>query len=165
MTVDPNQIPRVLGAIEIVLSVKDIPTMQSFYEQVLGFQTHSSASFESESPDPDGVPTIVFMTIAEVDSPLGRNNHPQMLVLIDHQRHIHARRRLIGHDVSRSTLNHLAFEIRVENYDAHREHLHSRGLEPTETVFENMNARALFFKDPEGNTLELICHDPEIIQG
>ena len=156
--------PPVLGAIEIVLSVKDIPSMQAFYDQTLGFRTHSSASLETESHDPDGDPTIVFMTVAEVDSPLGRNNHPQMLVLIDYRRHIHARRRLVGHDVSRSTLNHLAFEIRVENYEAHKAHLQCNGLDPMETVFEHMNARALFFKDPEGNTLELICHDPEIIQ-
>ena len=161
----PEVPPPVLGAIEIVLSVKDIPSMQSFYEQTLGFRTHSSASLETETRDPDGDPTIVFMTVAEVDSPLGRNNHPQMLVLIDHRRHIHARRRLVGHDVSRSTLNHLAFEIPLDSYDAHKEHLQGRGLNPMETVFENMNARALFFKDPEGNTLELICHDPEIVPG
>ena len=27
--------------------------------------------------------------------------------------------------------------------------------------FLAMSARALFFQDPEGNTLELMCHDPD----
>ena len=152
--------PPVLGAIEVVLSVKSIPTMENFYREALGFHTHSSASLESEIHDPQGKPTIVFMTVVEVDSPLGRNGHPQMLVLIDHERHIHARKRLIGHDVSRSTLNHLAFEISAENYPAHKAYLEAQGLKPVETFFESMQAKALFFNDPEGNTLELICHVP-----
>ncbi len=25
--------------------------------------------------------------------------------------------------------------------------------------FSNLNAKSIFFKDPEGNTLELICHE------
>jgi len=28
-----------------------------------------------------------------------------------------------------------------------------------QTEFPALKARAIFFKDPEGNTLELICHD------
>ena len=154
--------PPVLGAIEVVLSVKNIPVMDEFYTEVLGFQRHSAASMETETVDPTGDPTIVFLTIANIDSPLGRNRHPQMLVLIDYQRHVFAKGRLTGHDVSRSTLNHLAFEIRREAYAEHKTHLESHGIQPTETIFENMQARALFFKDPEGNTLELICHDPDI---
>ena len=136
--------------------------MQAFYERVLGFATHSHASLESDTHDPAGEPTILFMNICEVNSRLGRNNHPQMLVLIDYQRHASARQRFVGHDVSRSTLNHLAFEINLDKYDAHKRHLESCGLEVTETTFDSMNARALFFTDPEGNTLELICHDPDV---
>ena len=49
---------------EIVLNVNDIAQASAFYETVLGVQLHSQ--FPAEDP------TIVFLTLAEVDSPLGR---------------------------------------------------------------------------------------------
>lgn len=132
--------------------------MREFYTQVLGFHLHSELSMESAEPDPDGVPTISFLTIADTGTPLGNGGHPQMLVLIDHARHWFAKSRFIGHDVKRSTLNHLAFEIPPETREAHLNRLHLLGVETTLAEFPNMNAKAIFFSDPEGNTLELISH-------
>lgn len=151
--------PAITNVAEVVLSVRDIPTMRDFYTSVLGFPLLAEACHETgPEPDPDGEPTITFLTIAETDSPLGLHGHPQLLVLIDHQRHVFARARLAGHDVTRSTLNHLAFEIPTDGYEPWQRKLSSLGLEPQTSEFPNMNARALFIKDPEGNTLELICH-------
>lgn len=149
-------IPPVLGVAEIVLSVADLPAMRDFYSQVLGFSVHSEASMEGEHHDPSGASTIAFLTIRQLDTPLGRL-HPQMLVLIDYRRHVFAKKRLIGHDVQRTTLNHLAFEIPPDSYSDHFERLDRLSLNPTEAQFPAMNAKAMFFEDPEGNTLELIC--------
>ena len=144
---------------EIVLSVKSIPEMRKFYTEVLGFPLHSQSCHEdADGVNPDGEPTICFLTIGEVDTPLGRNGHPQLLALIDYRRHIHARKRFLGHDVSRSTLNHLAFEIQPSSFDAHWKRFAALGIETTYSEFPNMNARAMFFRDPEGNTLEFISH-------
>lgn len=151
-----SECPPISGVAEIVLSVADLPRMRDFYVNVLGFPVHSEASLESEQHDSDGDATITFLTIRELDSPLGRL-HPQMLVLIDYKRHIHARKRLIGHDVQRTTLNHLAFEIPFNSYSAHFQRLKDLGLNPVEAEFSAVNATAIFFKDPEGNALELIC--------
>lgn len=156
MTIPPT--PPITGVSEIVLSVADLPTMRDFYVQVMGFQSHSEASLESAKADPAGAPTIIFLTIREVDTPLGRGGHPQMLVLIDHRRHVHARARLDGHDVRRSTLNHLAFEVPAESFDAHAARLGALDIDVTFSEFPSLNARAMFFRDPEANVLELICH-------
>ena len=151
--------PPITNVAEVVLSVRDIPTMRKFYTSVLGFPLFAEACHENgPEPEPDGEPTISFLTIAETESPLGRHGHPQLLVLIDHKRHVFARSRLVGHDVSRSTLNHLAFEIPPDGYEAWQRKLVDLGLDPRTSEFPAMNARALFIKDPEGNTLELICH-------
>ncbi len=158
-----NPIPPITGAAEIVLSVRDLPGMRDFYQSVLGFPILSESCHETDGEaDPRGEPTITFLTIRPLDTPLGRNGHPQLLVLIDYQRHFSARSRLIGHDVRRSTLNHLAFEIPLASYGAHFERLTNLGMSLTESVFGHMRARAMFFQDPEGNVLEFICHDPEI---
>jgi len=81
-----------------------------------------------------------------------------LLALIDFQRHIFAKGSFDGHEPSRSTLNHLAFEIPPESYEAHKERLEAFGLRPRPVAFPAMTARALFFNDPEQNLLELICH-------
>jgi len=153
-------IPPITGVAEIVLSVRDLPLMRQFYMDVLGFSLHSQSCHEhGPEADPAGVPTIVFLVIQPADTPLGRHGHPVLLALIDYQRHVFARPRFDGQDVRRSTLNHLAFEIPPESYAAHQQRLADLGLKPDPSTFPAMSARALFFKDPEGNQLELICHD------
>jgi catechol 2,3-dioxygenase-like lactoylglutathione lyase family enzyme len=151
----------IIGIAEIVLNVRDLPRMRDFYQQVLGFKLLSEACHESgPEPDPDGEPTIAFLTIQQADTPLGRHGHPQLLALIDFQRHVFAKERFDGHEPSRSTLNHLAFEIQAESYEAEKERLETIGLSPRPVAFPAMTARALFFNDPEQNLLELICHAP-----
>ncbi|MBV7339569.1 VOC family protein [Chloroflexi bacterium TSY] len=93
---------------EIVINVDDIEQSREFYETVLGFRLHSQYPTEE--------PTIIFLTIAELDSPLGRNGHPQLFALIDPHRHPPAQKRFRGLDVGVSSLNHLAFEIEPEAY-------------------------------------------------
>ncbi|MCA9033571.1 MAG: VOC family protein [Planctomycetaceae bacterium] len=157
-------VPPITGISEIVLSVNDLTEMRDFYVRVLGFRLHSQLSLESLVPDPDGVPTIAFLSISETQTPLGLAGHPQLFVLIDHRRHVHARKRFAGHDVSRSTLNHLAFEIPPESFGQHAKRLCDLGIEVSYASFPAMNAKAVFFKDPEGNVLELICHHPASIR-
>ena len=156
--------PVITGVAEIALSVRDLPSMRQFYQDVLGFAVLSEACHETGSKaDPSGEPTIAFLTIRELDTPLGRHGHPQLLALIDYQRHAAAKGRFDGLEPRTSTLNHLAFEIPPDRYEVERERLGALGLEPQPTRFQDMCARALFFHDPEGNLLELICHEPEAV--
>ena len=151
----------ITGVAEIVLNVRDLPRMRQFYEEVLGFALLSQACHANGvRPDADGEPTIAFLTIKELDTPLGRHGHPQLLVLIDYQRHAFAGGQFDGHEPSKSTLNHLAFEIPPDSYEAERNRLEALGFKPRSMQFPDMSAHALFFHDPEGNELELICHDP-----
>ena len=135
---------------EIVINVNDIGRARAFYETVLGVQLHSQ--FPAENP------TIVFLTLAELDSPLGHGGHPQLLALIDPHRHPPAQQRFRGLDVTVSSLNHLAFEIAPKTYEPEKQRLAALGLTVHEETFPNMNAKALFFQDLDGNTLEFICH-------
>ena len=75
----------VKGIVEVVVNVRDLAGMQRFYEETLGLTVHSAY--------PEDDPTIVFLTVRELDSPLGRDGaHPQLLALVDVARHAHARR-------------------------------------------------------------------------
>ncbi len=139
------------GVAEIVINVRDLSGMTKFYQEVLGF------SFHSQGPDND--PTMVFLTIAHLDSPLAHGGHPQLFALVDPKRHIHTRDAYVGLDNQRSSLNHLAFEIDAADFEAEKQGLEARGLTVRTREFPQMHAKGLFFEDPEGNVIELICHN------
>ena len=149
---------QITGVAEVVLSVRNLPLMREFYRDVLGFALHSEGCYDQgPEPAPGGEAAISFLTVRQIDTPLGRNGHPQLLALIDFKRHASARKRLFGHEQTTSTLNHLAFEIPPESYEAQRQRLESLGLAPSLSEFPHLAAKALFFQDPEGNQLELTC--------
>jgi catechol 2,3-dioxygenase-like lactoylglutathione lyase family enzyme len=130
------------------LRVKDLPRMVAFYQEVLGLEIVRT------------FPKYVFMKVGELNSPLGRGGHPQLLVLFDRE---------VPLDIALTTLDHLAFEISLERYAAERERLQEKGIELSERAWSGIHAwlqaRSLFFDDPEGNTIELIAHDPSASEG
>ena len=68
-----------------------------------------------------------------------------------------------GRDLPEATrLDHVAFEIPAADYEPWKQRLVDAGAEiALETTFPNMRARALFVCDPEGNSIEFICHDED----
>ena len=134
---------RVMHIAEVGLRVKDLERMQAFYQEVLGLEMVRA------------YPKHIFLKAGELDSPLGRGGHPQLLVLFDRE---------VIVDINLTTLDHLAFEIPLELYDTERSCLQALNLELVERVwsggYARLRARSLFFDDPEGNTIELIAHDP-----
>ena len=136
-------IQRVMHIAELGLRVMDLSRAVAFYQEVLGLEIVRA------------YPTIVFLKVGELDSPLGRGGHPQLLVLFD---------RKVKLDIALTTVDHFAFEISLEQYPTERERLQQIGLELTERIWQGeyawLRARSVFFDDPDGNTIELIAHDP-----
>ena len=134
---------RVMQIAEVGLRVKDLARMTTFYQEVLGLEIVRA------------YPKHVFLKTGELNSPLGRGGHPQLLVLFD---------RDVTLDINLTTLDHLAFEIPFEQYGAEKTRLQAMNLELVERAWTGeyawLRARSLFFDDPEGNILELIAHDP-----
>src|SRR6185436_7233608 len=91
----------------------------------------------------------------DLDSPLGHGGHPQLLVLFD---------RKVKLDIALTTVDHFAFEIPLEQYPIERERLKQIALELTERMWQGeyawLRARSMFLDDPDGNTIELLAHDP-----
>ena len=134
---------RVMHIAEVGLRVTDLPRAVAFYQEVLGLEIVRA------------YPTIVFLKVGELDSPLGRGGHPQLLVLFDRKAKL---------DIALTTVDHFAFEISLEQYPTERERLQQMGLELTERIWQGeyawLQARSVFFDDPDGNTTEWIAHDP-----
>jgi len=134
---------HVMHLAEVAFRVTDLPRSLAFYQEVLGLEIVRA------------YPTMVFLKAGELDSPLGRGGHPQLLVLFDRQAQL---------DIALTTLDHIAFEIPLEQFQAERERLQQRGLEVSERIWRGeyawLGARSLFIDDPDGNNVELIARDP-----
>lgn len=151
-----------LGIAEIVLNVNDITESKHFYQEVLGLEVAMELNREDPpNPDPEAPPTIVFLALQRSDTPLGKHGHAVQLALIDYRRHAAAKERFKHLDLAQSPLNHVAFEIRPHEYETQAARLESLGLPPGRVEFPHIQAKALFFGDPDGNTLEFICHDED----
>ena len=121
---------------ELALRVNDIAAMRAFYRDVIGLEVWRDGE------------DYVFFKVAE-----GVEGHPQTLVLFDR-----------GIDVGpeASTLDHLAFVIDRDGYDACRRQLEGLGLAVRPREFPSFHWRALFVNDPDGNTVEFVCYDAAV---
>ena len=126
---------RALG--EIALRVNDLEVMREFYEKIVGLELLRQ------------FPEIVFFRIGE-----GYGGHTTILALF-------ARDQTVG--VEQSTLDHLAFTIDIADYETERERLQAAGMKVRPEVFGWVGWRSLFIHDPEGNTVEFVCRDPDLI--
>ena len=125
---------RLLG--ELALRVNDLGKMLAFYRDVVGLEVWR------EYPD------CVFFRIAD-----GVEGHPQTLVLFD-------RNVEVGRE--RSTIDHFAFVIELEDYDERRRQLERLGVQVRPKEFPRFHWRSLFVADPEGNTVEFVCYDASV---
>lgn len=135
--VERASVPKTLG--EIALRVDDLEGMARFYRQTLELE---------EIGDFDAA---VFFKIAE-----GFGGHTQVLALFD---------RSVELSSAGTTLDHFALSIRREDFDAEVARLRGLGLEVETTEHPWVQWKSLYFRDPEGNLVELVCFDPEIPRG
>lgn len=121
---------------EVALRVNDLDAMQTFYADVIGLELLRRF---------DGV---AFFRIGD-----GYAGHTTVLALF-------AR----GVDVSaeRTTIDHFAFTISLDEYDAELSRLRGLGLAVSTAEHGWVGWRSIYVADPEGNTVELVCFDPAV---
>lgn len=141
MNVSSKRAIRAVG--EIALRVSNLDVMATFYEEVIGLEVMKR------------FPNVVFFKIAE-----GFAGHTQILALFDRSAEVPGLRL----DRNSTTLDHIAFTIALKDYDTEYERLKSHGIPIRKQVFEWVQWRSLFVKDPEGNSVELVCFDDSIVK-
>lgn len=130
------QTPRVKALGELALRVNDFAMMKRFYQDVLGLEVLGEFG------------NAVLLKIAD-----GYRGHTQVLGLFD---------RSVPVGPERSTVDHVAFNIDLVDYDAERRRLEAIGLAVEVKQHNWVKWRSLYFHDPEGNQVELVCYDPSI---
>ena len=132
---------------EVVLRVRNLDTMQEFYEKAVGLELleryENIMAFFRIAPDYEG--------------------HTQTLALFDQSGEAdHRSRHYTGVDPEKSPLHHMAFTISLSDYEAEKERLQNLGLdvETVEHTWEHY--RSLYIPDPEGNVVEFVCYDASV---
>jgi catechol-2,3-dioxygenase len=130
--------PRAVRSLgEVALRVNDLELMRDFYESVVGLEPMRQ------------FPGIAFFRLGE-----GYGGHTTILALFDRDAEV---------GPERTTLDHFAFTIDIADYESEKRRLERAGLRVRPVVFEWVGWRSLFFQDPEGNLVEFVCRDPELI--
>lgn len=126
------------GLGEIALRVNNLDLMQKFYEEVIGL------------PLMTRVPNSAFFRIAD-----GYGGHTQVLALFDRSKSRDYR----GTNAATSTIDHIAFEIPLSDFEKERKRLRALGLDVETAEHAWVHWRSLYVSDPEGNQVELVCYD------
>ena len=126
---------------EIALRVQDLDKMQSFYQEVIGLELLKR------------FPEAAFFRIAE-----GFGGHTQILALFDRK----SRENYQGIEIEKSTIDHIAFTIALEDYESEKLRLESLGNAIWTTTHAWVQWRSLYLNDPEGNLVEFVCYDASI---
>jgi catechol 2,3-dioxygenase-like lactoylglutathione lyase family enzyme len=138
-TVEAPTAVRGLG--EIALRVNDLEAMRRFYSDVIRL------------PLIKRFPDAVFFKIAD-----GYGAHTQVLVLFDRSKTPGYQ----GTHAATSTIDHLAFEISLADFDRELKRLKLLDLPIEIAVHPWVHWRSLYVNDPEGNLVELVCYDASV---
>jgi catechol 2,3-dioxygenase-like lactoylglutathione lyase family enzyme len=133
---------RIKGLGEVSLRVQDLEVMQKFYEDVVGLEViRRDESF-------------VFVKVAD-----GNGGHAQNLALFEAAERDFLESKSTQLSPEQTTLHHIALIISLQDYEAERRRLEGLGLRVRVTEHAWLHVRSLYFADPEGNLLELVCLD------
>jgi catechol-2,3-dioxygenase len=132
---------------EVILRVRNLDTMQEFYERVVGLELLQRCEN-----------TMVFFRIA-----LDYEGHTQSLALFDQSGEAdHRSRHYTGVDPEKSPLHHIAFTISLSDYEAEKNRLRNLGLDVETAEHTWQHYRSLYIADPEGNVVEFVCFDASV---
>lgn len=133
---------HIKGLGEVSLRVNNLDLMHKFYEEVVGLEVlRRDESF-------------VFFKIAE-----GYGGHSQNLALFERTELSFLEAKSLDLSPEGTTLHHIALNIALEDFEPERKRLAGLGLKVNAVVHEWAHVRSLYFSDPEGNLLELVCCD------
>ncbi len=125
-----------------VLYVRDLEAMLDFYGRVLGFAVSDRGPLDPRNPGLD----IAFLT------QVGTDHHQLAFVPVR------------GEGAS-TTLDHLAFRVEsLSDVQAMAARLAADGRATEVAPINHGNAWSVYFKDPEGNRIEVFCDSPFHVQ-
>ena len=130
------------GLGEIALRTERLSEMVAFYGEVLGLERVDDPPFEDSA----------FFRAGD-----GVAGHTQVLVLFDRS----GSAGYVPPDAERTTVDHLAFGVDPADFDREVDRLEELGYDLDYAYHDWVEWRSLYLDDPDGNSVELVCFDPD----
>jgi catechol 2,3-dioxygenase len=128
------------GLGELAFRTERLTEMAAFYGDVLGFDRLDDPPYDDAA----------FFRVAD-----GVAGHTQAFVLFDRTNEDD----YTPPDIERSTVDHVAFSVAPENFNAEAERLESLGYDLNHAYHDWVEWRSVYLDDPDGNSVELVCFD------
>jgi catechol-2,3-dioxygenase len=133
---------------ELVLRSANAPALVEFYRDVIGLETYAA------------IGSATFLKIDEETE-----GHPQFLAIFEASHEYMGPRDIKSGeaDARIGTLHHFAFLIEQKEFVPERDRLQNIGIELEFAEFTQFGWRSMFMRDPDGNSVELVCYDETIL--
>lgn len=133
--------PTINSLGEVALRVENLERMERFYTETLGLTLMKR------------LPHVASLSVAP-----DYGGHTQVLVLFDRS----STPGYPGVSHEKTPLDHFALTIDLADYAAWKKRLEDLGLDVLAKEQRGFSWRSLFFDDPEGNVVELVCYDDSV---
>ena len=141
-----KQASRIKGLGEVSIRVQHLDLMEEFYRDVVRLEVLRKEE------------NFVFFKIAE-----GYGGHTQNLALFDAKERTFHVNKSIEINPESSTLHHIALNVDLEDFESEKKRLEGLGLEVQVVDHPWIHVHSLYFSDPEGNLLELVSFDANLL--
>ena len=133
---------------ELVLRSANAKGLIAFYRDVIGLETYA---------------TLGSATFLKIDDE--SEGHPQFLAIFEASYEYMGPREIKSDEANArtGTLHHFAFLIEKSDFVPERDRLQSLGVAIELVEFTPFGWRSMFMHDPDGNRVELVCYDEEIL--
>jgi catechol-2,3-dioxygenase len=133
---------------ELVLRSENKQALVEFYREVIGlepFATVGTATFLKVDDDFEGHPQLlaIFQTSHTFSGP--KDLQPELA------------------DASAGTLHHFAFALDKKDFVSERDRLMALGVQIQSAEHSRFGWRSIYMFDPDGNSVELVCYDSNIL--
>jgi len=134
---------------ELVLRSENPQSLVRFYREIIGLEVFA---------------TIGTGTFLKIDEDF--EGHPQLLAIFDQSHRFSGPEELNTESANAKTgtLHHFAFALDLEDFLSEAERLRSRGVEISTTEHSRFGWRSIYLFDPDGNSVELVCYDPKVLE-
>jgi len=134
---------------ELVVRSENPQRLVDFYRDTVGLEVFAKLG------------TATFLKVSD-----DLEGHPQLLAIFD-KAHEFSAPKDFNADLamaSSGTLHHFAFALEHEDFAAEQKRLEAAGIKLQIAKHGRFGWRSLYFYDPDGNNVEFVCFDPELLE-
>ena len=133
---------------ELVLRSENPKKLVAFYREIVGLEVFAKLG------------TATFLKVAD-----DLEGHPQLLAIFD-KAHEYSGPKDMNVKSAKTiagSLHHFAFALEKVDFESEQRRLEEVGVELQIAEHRRFGWRSLYLYDPDGNSVEFVCYDPDVL--